>query len=190
MAKLYACSASIHVAPSGSGLPSTCSHVGRFADGVAAGAAAAPGAGRFVESLMFLYQITPPADYRSREPTPTERSRASPQPFILFCTGCSKSPVKSNWQVIRAGSIPWSQVSGGWRAGVAYLTMSAVRPLAKAPLQLFRPPTPMRPHDPQRPPPDPGSRVRPGSTGPLFAGGSACPLSHYPLPAAGFSGRD
>src|SRR5580698_3666115 len=52
MAKLYACSASIHVAPSGSGLPSTCSHVGRFVDGVAAGAAAAPGAGRFVESLM------------------------------------------------------------------------------------------------------------------------------------------
>src|SRR5580700_9304 len=127
MAKLYACSASIHVAPSGSGLPSTCSHVGRFVDGVAAGAAAAPGAGRFVESLMLPLSNNSACRLSQSRIDPHRTLPSIPPalypvlPWLLQVAG------ESNWQVIRAGSITWSQVSGGWRAGVGYLTMSAVR---------------------------------------------------------------
>src|ERR1700678_752548 len=50
MAKLNACSASIHVTPSGKGLPSACDQVGRLANGITSRAMPSSAVATLVES--------------------------------------------------------------------------------------------------------------------------------------------
>src|SRR5580698_3469165 len=84
MAKLNACSSSIHVTPSGNGLPSAWSHVGRLVDGTSTEGAASAGSlgwtSRFESftGVSFFIRVHLPCPY---PPAQDQRKLAAPSRF-------------------------------------------------------------------------------------------------------------